>query len=126
MQLSEFKAWFEGYTEEMEGPPSKKEWERIKAKIAMINGVPITYPVYIDRYQPYLYPIAQRYFTGTVMASGTSPNINCAASAVPNEVRVTYGGMSTDVGPVVSVGFNEGFDSHAAMHRLGKAEYAAA
>jgi hypothetical protein len=37
MKLSEFKAWFSGYTESMEGTPSKKQWERIKEQVEAID-----------------------------------------------------------------------------------------
>lgn len=33
MTLSEFKAWFEGYTEGFEGAPSVAQFERIKEKL---------------------------------------------------------------------------------------------
>lgn len=50
MTLSEFKAWFEGFTEAMDGPPGLKAWERIHARVKEITGTPISYPVYVDRY----------------------------------------------------------------------------
>lgn len=50
MQLSEFKAWFEGFTESMNGPPNAQQWERIKSKFKEIDGNSITYPVFIGRY----------------------------------------------------------------------------
>lgn len=54
MNLSEFKAWFGGYTEEMEGPPTEKQWKRIKKKIDKIDDTPTTWPIFIDRYiRPY-------------------------------------------------------------------------
>ena len=55
MNLSEFKVWFEGFTESLSGAPSKKQWERIQAKVAEIKDAPpISYPVYIDRWiHPY-------------------------------------------------------------------------
>lgn len=33
MTLSEFKAWFDGYTEDIVGPPTEAQWEKIKAKL---------------------------------------------------------------------------------------------
>jgi len=55
MTLQEFKAWFEGFTEDMDGEPNAKQWKRIKAKIKDINGTAVSYPVYIDRYvRPYI------------------------------------------------------------------------
>ncbi len=51
MNLSEFKAWFGGFTENMDGPPGEKAWRRIQARIEEIKDAPPTsYPVYIDRY----------------------------------------------------------------------------
>lgn len=38
MTLAEFKAWFEGYTEGMNGPPSGPQWDRIKARIGEIGS----------------------------------------------------------------------------------------
>jgi hypothetical protein len=52
MQLNEFKAWFEGYTEDIAGAPTEKQFARIKAQVARIDGVPITTTVFRDRYWP--------------------------------------------------------------------------
>jgi|SRR5882672_2013799 len=51
MTLAEFKAWFEGFTEEMDEAPSKKQWERIKKRVKEIDGVTVTERVFVDRYQ---------------------------------------------------------------------------
>ena len=57
MKLSEFKAWFEGFTENIEGVPSAKQWERIKARISEITAEPTSYEYFMARYyrpyQPY-------------------------------------------------------------------------
>ena len=37
MTLSEFKAWFEGFTESMEKAPTPNQWERIKERVAKIQ-----------------------------------------------------------------------------------------
>lgn len=34
----EFKAWFEGFTEGMEGKPTEKQWARIKKRVSEIDG----------------------------------------------------------------------------------------
>jgi hypothetical protein len=52
MTLAEFKAWFDGFTEDMEGAPSAKQWKRIKARVAQIDGVAITREVVYHRYWP--------------------------------------------------------------------------
>lgn len=66
MTLAEFKAWFEGYTEGMEDKaPTLKQWKRIQAKVADIDGTPITYPIYIDRYIRPVYPYWSHPYWGT-------------------------------------------------------------
>lgn len=54
MTPSEFKAWFEGYTEGMMGPPTARQWERVKARVREIDGAATPYPVFLDKYvMPY-------------------------------------------------------------------------
>ena len=53
MTLTEFKAWFSGYTEDMDGTPSAKQWKRIKKMVADIDGNTVTERIYLDRYWPY-------------------------------------------------------------------------
>ena len=38
MTLQEFKAWFEGYTESLNGPPGEKQWKRICDRVKEINS----------------------------------------------------------------------------------------
>jgi len=52
MTLSEFKAWFEGFTENLDGPPNKKQWARICKRVKEIQ-VDST-PIVVERYlRPY-------------------------------------------------------------------------
>ena len=54
MQICEFKAWFEGFTEDMTKLPTVKQWGRIKARIDEIDGVATTERIFHDRYwRPY-------------------------------------------------------------------------
>lgn len=55
MTLQEFKAWFDGFTENIgEKVPTQKQWKRIKERVSEIDGTAISYPVYIDRWiHPY-------------------------------------------------------------------------
>ena len=57
MNLSEFKAWFEGFTEEMDGPPNAKQWKKIKSRVAEITSDPTPFPIIVDRYIRPLGPI---------------------------------------------------------------------
>lgn len=52
MTPNEFKAWFDGFTEAFTGCPTKAQWTRIKARVAEIDGRPVTERVYVDRYLP--------------------------------------------------------------------------
>ncbi len=67
MTLQEFKAWFDGFTEAMEGAPNAAQWSRIKEQVGKIDGAVTTYPVFVDRYPswPYwsIYPQPWRYVT---------------------------------------------------------------
>lgn len=73
MKIDEFKAWFEGFTESMDGEPTAKQWKRIKAQVAAIDGHPVTYPVYVDRYLPRIRP----YWEATIATySATAQSAN--------------------------------------------------
>lgn len=71
MTLSEFKAWFEGYTEDLGGAPSDKQFARIKAQVAKIDGVAITPVVYRDVYWPRVQPYYERMWHDWSSAGGT-------------------------------------------------------
>ena len=40
MNLAEFKAWFEGFTENMDGLPGPKEWARVCERVKEIKAEP--------------------------------------------------------------------------------------
>lgn len=116
MTLSEFKAWFEGYTEGLEGAPTKAQFERIKEKVKEIQGtVPTSYPIFVDRWaQPY-----RRYWDtywtstgGTLMGRAQGLSGSGYAS---NATLAAKGDAVT-----------EAFDPQAAFYALGKAEAQAA
>jgi hypothetical protein len=52
MTPQEFKAWFDGFTEALPGLPNETQWGKIKERVAQIDGKPVSYPVYVDRYWP--------------------------------------------------------------------------
>lgn len=108
MTLAEFKAWFEGFTEDMDGAPNEKQWKRIKARVKDIDGVAITKTVFVDRYLPSYPEPYRRYWGGDVVwgmsaSAGTAVLQNAVASAKSAVAE---------------------FDSHVAMVDLGKADYA--
>lgn len=52
MTLSEFRAWFDGFTESI---PVKdgftpEQAKRIRARVKEITDTPITWPIYVDRW----------------------------------------------------------------------------
>jgi hypothetical protein len=76
MTLAEFKAWFEGFTEDMEGAPTPKQWKRIKDRVKQIDGTVLTKEVvYLDRYWPDYQspwkPLVVRCAAGTAGAYGS-------------------------------------------------------
>ena len=104
MTPQEFKAWFDGFTEQMEKAPTAKQWERIKERVKEIDGTPVTERVFIDRYWQY-YPYSlPRYphtiYTGVICTAGHS------------------------VGNSVQAAQNQ-FSGTSAMQLLGKNEYQA-
>lgn len=107
MTLAEFKAWFEGFSETMEGAPSEKQWERIKARVAEINGSVVTERVFVDRYiEPYrrYWPSAP-YWTAYSTAGTIDHGDGLMSQSTPGKADL--------------------FNSSAAMMDLGKAEYTA-
>ena len=69
MTLSEFRAWFEGFTDNMSKPPTAEQWKKIKAKVKQIDGEPITERIFIGRYWPRPY---RPYWHDTIWLSGSS------------------------------------------------------
>ena len=70
MHLSEFKAWFQGFTEEMDGPPNKKQWAKIQKQVEEITADYTPSRIFIDRYirpyRPYWdQPYYERWTTNT-------------------------------------------------------------
>ena len=71
MTNNEFKAWFEGFTEAMGGNmPTKKQWDKIKEKIAAIDGIAYVYPQWYRPYPTTPYLIGNH----TITTSSTSLN----------------------------------------------------
>jgi len=129
MTLSEFKAWFEGFTESMDGPPSLKQWERIQARVKEISGVAVTERVFVDRY-PSLWR-DNHFYTGSPFPQvGTTTCLN--ARGVTGDVgnvsfETRIGGTELGANGYMAR-FDQGdggavlFDSHSAMNALGKAD----
>lgn len=78
MLIREFKAWFDGFTEEMKSTPTKAQWARIKERVAEIDGQQVTYKYFYEHYWPnhfYLSsPNRWTTYTANTVAQGTSNN----------------------------------------------------
>lgn len=115
MTPKEFKAWFEGFTEAMEGQPTPDQWSKIKTRVAQIDGTPTSYPVFVDRYWPAARPW---YRDGPPLWSERllgGITVKCDATLPENEFRLSYSRAGT----------GKSFDAVAALHALGKADYEA-
>lgn len=106
MKVEEFKAWFEGYTEDMNGTPSIMQWEKIKKKVSEIDGTSVN-TVYVNRWYRDYYP----YWS-------THPYVSYGTSS-------TYGGT----GVVLLNASNQAEDYNAVtdtctlMYNMGKADF---
>jgi hypothetical protein len=124
MTLSEFKAWFEGFTEGMGAAPTADQFAKIKAKVEKIDGAPITQRIFVDRWWP-TYPIWPDYNTASpalppkVWYSNSAGNL--ASQAIGSSEGTVFAGYGDGLhrGPMIG---EHAFDSHAAMRDLGRAE----
>ncbi len=78
MNLSEFKAWFDGFTEGMSGLPNKKQWARIQERVEEITSEPTPWPVFVQRY----YNPFQPYWTYTSGIQGLSAESNTTGGQI--------------------------------------------
>lgn len=111
MNLQEFKAWFEGYTEQMPGRPSEDQWDRIKARIKEIDGSTTTEKIFVDRYLPSvpLYGIFNGGSRGIPVPNWQGSHLQCYNSS-------SHSGHSASEIP--------SWNSTNAFNTLGKAEAA--
>lgn len=117
MTPSEFKAWFDGFTEAFTGVPTKAQWTRVKERVAEIDGKPVTERVFVDRYWPtYIptypsYPSYPRRFWSDAITCGATSNMSATSVAY----QQNHLAMMSSPHP-------EGFDSSKAMLELGRAD----
>lgn len=108
MTQAEFKAWFDGFTENIEKAPSLKQWARIKERVGEIDGKTVTERVYIDRYWPsYDYHSWRPYYTGAIAG-----------------LSLASGGITSGTTTLQASAQNGQFSSTNAMYALGTADAA--
>ncbi len=128
MTPSEFKAWFDGFTEAIEDQPSKKQWARIKERVSQIDGTPITERIYVDRYWPYPRPWPYYPYYGTSGGCGNAPIWYGASgtTSISTGQAATVGGTNGTFNVSCNAqspdSYKPAFDSHTAMYALGKAD----
>lgn len=121
MTPKEFKAWFDGFTEAMEGMPSEAQWQKIKARVAEIDGTPVSYPVFVDRYWPRRLPYWWNYewndnlqpyrIWGASMSGGSTP-------LGKEQVTLSCRSPNDGIGAV-------NFESTKALYAAGRADFEA-
>lgn len=124
MTPNEFKSWFEGFSESISGIPNKEQWKKIKIRVLEINGKPVTFSHYIEKYylpycnypNAYLYsPYATRpdYGGGGGYSWCYATEGSSSASSNTRETINNFGNME------------EIFNSERAMYYAGKSEASA-
>jgi len=73
MRSDQFKAWLEGFEEAIESSPTKKQWAKIKAKLATVHEThyynhPYVWPMWSDTNMPCTSVYAQ----STGLSNGTT------------------------------------------------------
>lgn len=94
MTLAEFKAWFEGFTEDLEGAPNEKQFAKIKQRVAEIDGTPVN-PVVIREYirpywhGPYYGPVYGSSRANVLLSAGSSgDHLQIGANGTPEWATV--------------------------------------
>lgn len=116
MNLSEFKAWFEGFTESMDGPPGEKAWKRITDRIKSIKSdEPTTKHVFREYYERPWHRWYDRVSCSGAMPSGGLQGGTMNFSHASQLLACNSSAPSRSVDA-------ETFDPRTAFNRLGKAE----
>jgi hypothetical protein len=88
MQVAEFKAWFMGYTEDMQGPPNKAQWAKIQQRVSEITPNYVPPPVYwLDGLPRRLAP----YWGTTTAAPNTTADFYTTHTFEPTEAVTSIG-----------------------------------
>jgi hypothetical protein len=103
MTTSEFKAWFEGYTENIAKVPTQKQWARIQERVTELVKSEDREPLVIfkDRYRDYPYRPWWPHWT----CSSTSPDlmIHNTASSTAAQYQNSGATLATHASSVGSV-----------------------
>lgn len=117
MNLSEFKAWFEGFTESMDGPPGEKAWKRIQDRIKSIKSDEATTKhVFHEFYErPW-----RRWYTEGPWWNGVQYGPVSAVGIAQSSIQANSGGIMAQANNLAE--YQDLFDAGAAFNKLGRAE----
>lgn len=124
MTPNEFKAWFDGFTEAFTGCPTKAQWTRIKARVAEIDGKPVTERVYVDRY----WPTYLRYYPNSPSSPYWTPYLGATSGVGVTTMTGGFAASNNALLQNASAQICSGgtaFNSMQAMNDLGRADAAA-
>lgn len=136
MNLSEFKAWFEGFTESMDRPPGEKAWKRIQDRIKSIKSdEPTARHVFHEYYErPWRRWYGYGPHWGDVVGIGASA-VQMGLNGGQTALQVGDVASSMAIGSSqnaasgvyphpdsISTVVDERFDAAAAFNKLGRAE----
>lgn len=105
MNLSQFKSWFEGFTENLSGVPNKRQWARIQERVAEISPDPMPPTVFIDRYvRPYRPWWQDQFWCSGTTSKTLSQNAeaNVALQSGTNEPAMFYNAGTLEAQEVAS------------------------
>ena len=151
MTESEFKAWFEGFSEAVDKQPTPEQWAKIKKRASEIDGKGVTERIYIDRYLPTYIPYYPHYqpYSGswwlptlgsTTIAYQQATGVGIGGSALGQyqsglgQCKNSYPGQHSQLGQLSQAPVNiedhnaspqqpaGEFNSSSAMYQLGKFE----
>jgi hypothetical protein len=107
MNLPEFKAWFEGFTENLDGLPTAPQWKRINEKIKKIEDAPpVTRYVFDDYHHPW-----RRWYSGEIYQALSASSGQRLSSISNSQAKARATQQIEEV-----------FDSGTAFRELGRAE----
>jgi hypothetical protein len=135
MTEPEFKQWFAGFVEGIEGKtPNAKQWAKIQERVSEITGTPVVEKYFYDRYwRPYYSDRTWYGVHGTGVALLNESTAKGADASYRNPLSYSESGAAEWMGTAKdisegmgvtadAVSYEPAFDSAAAMYALGRAD----
>ncbi len=126
MTESEFKQWFAGFTEGIDGKtPTAKQWAKIKERVDQITGTPVVERHFYDRYWqpyylgPYWQHLPQTMLLGHSTCEAGDNNLAYSSTAMAGYIAEATANV---VDTPDAVSYQPAFNSAEAMLALGRAD----